>query len=156
MEAKEWFKWIFIFSVLAGFSVSIFLKHDFVPVTYAYSYDEAKAKIDWNTIKNNTILIYTDEGDFFDSSSFYNKQFAVWQPAQDSFKRFIEKNCYSYEKIENNDKKIFLFSKISDNCRNNINNLPSEIKDAYKGLKKKETRNTISRRSLLLTPNTVS
>lgn len=158
MNTKNWLKWTFIFSILIGFTIYIIKPTEIIPYANAYSYDEATKKIEWNTIKNNSILIYTKHSDFI-SRDYSNGEYTIWQPAQDNFKKFITTKCYDYEKISNNNKTIYIFKEKEGKCLDTkaFDKLPKEIKEANKNLKKKETRGTISRyKKIIITPNHIS
>ena len=158
MDAKAWLKWAFIFLVLGSFSIYVFYPVETVPLASAYSYEDAMGKIDWNLVKNNSILVYTKYSDFV-GRNYGNGEFAIWQPAQDNFEKFVNTKCYVYEKAEQNGKTLFIFSESSGACfdPHAFENLDSEVKNAVKNLKKKESRGVFSNgRKLAMTPNHMS
>jgi hypothetical protein len=157
MDAKAWLKWAFIFLVLGSFSIYVFYPIETVPLASAYSYEDAMGKIDWNTVKNNSILIYTTHSDFI-GRNYGNGEFAIWQPAQENFDKFIKTKCNTFEKINKGGKTLFVFIEMSGTCfdAHAFDKLSFEVKEAYKNLKKKETRGVFSKQRLVMTPNHMS
>jgi len=150
MEAKNWFKWVFIFGILIGFTSFVFYPTETIPYVEAYSWEEAQEKIDWNLIENNTILIYTQETDFVGKSYGGTGWFAIWKPAQENFYAFIHRYCYTYEKLNNQGKIVHVFK---EQARCNGGNqrwdsLSKEVKNAYQKLRPRELRGTMTKGSM--------
>lgn len=158
MEAKSWAKWVFIFILLTGFTAYVINPWEAVPYVHAYSWDEAVAKIDWNDIQNNSILIYTQETDFVAKSYGGDGWYAIWQPAQENFDAFIRRYCYTYEKLDQKGKVVHVFKEVSkcNGGNSRWNGLSAEVMSAYKNLRPKELRGTMTRGSLSITSAIIS
>ena len=159
MYLKQWLKWIVCFLVLGAFSVYMVhpVKMQIIPLASAYSYDEAMGKISWDSIKTNSILIYTGHSDFI-GRDFGNGEFVIWQPAQDNFKKFITKYCHTFEKVSQQGKTVYIFKETGDECINPhaFDALDSEVKGAFNNLRAKELRNTVGGHQVIFTPGFVS
>jgi len=158
MEAKNWAKWILIFTVLTGFTGYVFFPYEAVPYVSAYSWDEAVQKIDWQNVQNNTIMLYTQETDFVAKSYGGTGWFAIWQPAQENFDAFIRRYCFTYERLNMHGKVVHVFKevKLCSGGGARWDSLSPEVKAAYKNLRPKELRGTMTRGGLAITSAIVS
>jgi hypothetical protein len=158
MNAKEWFKWTMIFLVLGGLTASPFLATDkILPSAQAYSYDDAMTKIDWGSVKNNSILVYTKESTYL-GNSIDNGDGGVWAiypPCQYEFKKFISTKCFNQNELSEEGKQIFVFVETGDCRGNKWNELDKDVLDAYKNLRKCLPQGA-RHKFLSVTPNFVS
>lgn len=105
-----------------------------IPAVNAYSYEEAMTKIDWNTVKNNTIMLFTKESTFTNSVFGTEKYWTIYRPSKLDFEGFIKSKCFETERIVKNDKKIIVFKETGDCKSTGSVELDQDVYEAYSDL----------------------
>jgi len=156
MDFKAWLKWAFIFLVLGSFSVYVFYPVETVPLASAYSYEDAKLKVDWNSVRNDTILIYTKEPTYLGNAVHGSEVvWAVWEPCQYEFKKFVNSKSFTSETWNEQGKTVYVFTETVDNQEIKWDTLDKNVLNAYGHLNKCMPKGANSKFGLM-TPNHIS